>query len=141
MAKNKRPSLEDREAFLDLSTAVAKALHGEEQVADVYDPVFQMAVDAQDPALTTLQRSALNDKVASFLYPKKKAVDVKADGFAQPTIQIVTYQQPKVIAHDAEGERPTLPASGGPAADERDRSGADGVLGGPELPNADGPGD
>lgn len=120
MAKRKPPKIEDPEAFLELATAVAKEKFGPNRVPDAYHPVLNMAVDAQDPDLTTLQRSGLNDKVAQFLFPKKKAVEVKGDGYATPTIQVINYGEPKSVAVDQreaiphdEGQRSALPASGG----------------------------
>jgi hypothetical protein len=120
VAKPKAPKIDDPESFLALANAVAKEKFGPERVADAYHPVLNMAVDAQDPDLTTLQRSNLNDKVAQFLFPKKKAVEVKGDGYAVPTIQIINYGEPKSVAVEqreaiphGEGQRSALPAPGG----------------------------
>lgn len=114
----KPPPVSDTDGFLELARAVAAEKFGPERVPDVYHPVLNMAVAAQDPDLSTVQRASLDDKVASYLFAKKKAVEVKGDGYAQPTIQIVTYEQPKVVTHEPEGERPALPAASGAAADE-----------------------
>lgn len=112
MAKKKLPSIEEQESFLALATAVAKEKFGPERVPDGYHPVLAMAVDAQDPDLTTIQRSNLNNQVAQFLFPKRKAVEVKGDGFAQPTIQIIQYGGAPKEAIEHEGQRPALEPPG-----------------------------
>jgi hypothetical protein len=120
VSKKKVPTLESSEEFLALATAVAKERFGPDRVADAYHPVLAIAVAAQDPELTSLQRANLDDKVAQYLFPKKKAIEVKGDGYAQPTIQIIHYGGAKPVEHlegSTDGERPALPAAPRPTPD------------------------
>lgn len=123
MAKPKRVDITDPDAILRIARAAAAQRYGETEVDPEWHPIVEGLVAAQDPKLTPLQRANVAERFAAFLFPKKKAMEVKGDANMTPNIQIITYAAPTVkeaIPHDDEGRRPALPAPGGPEADSGD---------------------
>lgn len=57
-----------------------------------WDPLVEMAVAANDPALNRAVRAGLNKELAQYFYPKLKSIEHTGEGAARP-IQLVHFSK------------------------------------------------
>lgn len=118
MPKPKRVDITDPDTILEIARAAAAQRYGETEVDPDWHPIVEGLVAAQDPKLTQLQRANLAERFAAYLFPKKKAMEVRGDANIAPNIQIISYGSPprEAFEHDP-GRRPALQPPRGEEAD------------------------